>query len=253
MTKIISRNNDYYILSHIFIPGLESFKKENPDKKVVIVLYTGGLDSTYSLMKELDEGNLVIPIYNRLNSESAEDETHELEYMLIHNIEILRRKFYYLEPMKLNVSSHVHFNTSFVFYQQVYNAVSAFTIGYDILQYVDEVIMSLVEGDDSVPYTNELKNIFNSSMKMMLLEKSLQTTLEFPLLKMTKTEVYNNLKDLMKKNDVDLNIFSCEFPKIEYDYNSKDPILKLKPCGKCNSCKRNEKENFKFKDIEIQL
>lgn len=251
--KISQCNEDYYIFKNVFIPGLEAFKKNNPDKKVVIVLYTGGIDSTYSLMRELDKGNLVIPIYNRLNCECNLPESAVVEYTLLYNIDVLSKKFYHLEPLKLNVSSQVHFHTSFTFYQQVYNAISIFTIGNGILPYVDEVIMSVVMHDSSISYLNEIKNIFNNSMKMMPdLEDPLKISLKFPLVKTDKITIHNRLKKLMEKYDVDLKLISCESPIVGHSLDNKGNLwLQIKPCETCNSCLSNKHNNIELKTINM--
>lgn len=245
--------SDYYILNPIFQPGLETFKKENSDKKVVMVLYTGGIDSTYCLLKELEKGNLVIPIYNRLNCECFTDKFSLIEYTLIYNIKLLRTLFSNLEPLQLNVSSQVHLFSSFTFYQQVYNAISIFTIGCNIIQYVDEVIMGIVMHDSSVSYTSEIKNIFNNSIKMIPnVEEPLKISLKFPLLKTTKNVVYSRLENLMEKYKVDLKLISCENPNI-FNKLSKEGNLEIeiKSCGKCNSCVCNKNNNLKLKPIKM--
>lgn len=246
-------NSDYYIFNPIFQPGLETFKKENPDKKVIIVLYTGGVDSTYCLLKELEKGNLVIPIYNRLNCECEIDKQTLIEHTLIHNIKLLSTTFSNLEALQLNVSSQVHLLSSFTFYQQVYNAISIFTIGENILKYVDEVIMGIVMNDNSISYINELKTLFNTSLKMLPnLEESLKIFLKFPLVKTTKNTVYSRLKSLMEKYKVDLKLISCENPEIVTQLGENNVLeIEAKPCEKCNSCICNEHENIKLKSIKL--
>lgn len=251
--KIKKYISNYYILNPVFKPGLETFKEENPDKKVVIVLYTNGIDSTYCLLKELEKGNFVIPIYNRLNCECFTDKFSLIEYTLIHNISLLRTKFSNLEPLQLNVSSQVHLLSSFTFYQQVYNAISIFTIGYDILQYVDEVIMGIVMHDSSISYASEIKTIFNNSIKMIPnVEESLKISLKFPLLKTTKDIVYSRLKKLMEKHKVNLKLVSCENPNVFNQLNKDGNLeIEIKPCEKCGSCVCNENNNIKLKPIKM--
>lgn len=251
--KIREHNSYYYILNPIFKPGLETFKEENPDKEVVIVLYTGGVDSTYSLLKELEKGNLVIPVYNRLNCECERDKFSLVEYTLIKNIKMLRSRYSNLENLQLNVSSQIHLLSSFVYYQQVYNAISIFTIGYDILQYVDSIVMSIAMGDDSVSYLSELRSMFNTSMKMMPVDdKPLKMFLKFPLVKTNKHRVYCKLKDLMEKMSVNIKLISCENPKVLKKLNRKGDLeIEVCPCERCNSCIHNREKDIKLDSIRM--
>lgn len=251
--KIREYNSYYYILNPIFRPGLETFKEENPGKEIVIVLYTGGVDSTYSLLRELEKGNLVIPVYNRLNCECEKGKFSLIEYTLIHNVKMLRSKYSNLESLQLNVSSQTHLSSSFVYYQQVYNVISIFAIGYDILQYVDNVIMSIVMGDDSVSYLSELRSIFNTSMKMMSIDdKPLKVSLKFPLVKTNKHRVHSRLKDLMKKTDVNIKLISCENPKVLSKLNRKGDLeIEICPCERCNSCIHNREKDIELGSIKM--
>lgn len=251
--KIKDYNTNYQILNPIFKPALETFKEENPSKKIVIVLYTGGVDSTHSLLRELEKGNLVIPVYNRLNCEYEKDKFNLIEYTLIHNIKLLRKKYLNLENLQLNISSQIHWFSSFTYYQQVYNVISIFTIGYAILRHVDEVIMSIVMGDDSVSYLSEMRSLFNTSMKMMTVEDApLKISLKFPLTKMHKDRVYYESKDLMKKIGVNLKLISCENPDIINKLNNKGNLeIEIQPCEKCNSCARNRESDIKLDSIRM--
>lgn len=244
--------SDYYILNPVSQPVLETFKEENPDKKVIMVLYTGRVDSTYCLLKELEKGNLVIPVYNRLNCECEIDKQYLIEYTLIHNINLLRAVFSNLEPLQLNVSSQVHLFSSFTFYQQVYNVISIFTLGENILKHVDEVVMGIIMSDNSVSYISELKTLFNNSIKMIPnVEEPLKISLKFPLVKTTKDIVQSRLKSLIEKHKVDLKLISCENPEIIKQLSEGNLEIEIKPCRKCNSCVCNEHSEIVLKPVKM--
>lgn len=222
------------------IARMKDFRERFPDKKVVIVLYSAGLDSTYLLLKELDKGNYIIPVTNLLNSDDLDFISH---YIIQLNIRHLYRTN--LNRLIYSVDSQVRNNSSFSYYQQVYNIISIFVLGYNFLQYVDEVQIGLTLKDEGVSYIPELRTLFNTSLKLMPDEEApLKTKLVFPLSKMSKPMIAEKLEKLQKKNNTKLRILSCErsFSRIEND--DKEAVMIIKYCGTCNSCQRNLNEGL---------
>lgn len=243
-------------LNRISLPVLPGFKKDNPDKKVVIVLYSGGIESTYLLMQELDKGNYVIPVYNNLNANVNSDASMLQVYVLNKNIQMLKSKFVHLDSLILNASSQVHHFENFSYYRQYYNISSIFTLGRKILSHVDEVVVGF-DKDDEITQNllKETKQLFRLSLKFIprIENKPITTQLKTPLLKFSKKEIKAKLYDLMKKYKAAPHILSCQYPKIVYSEESKKLKVELKPCGYCPSCERNKREKVEPRPISLMI
>lgn len=231
------------------ITRMKDFRERFPDKKVVIVLYSAGLDSTYLLLKELDKGNYVIPITNLLNSDDLDFILHYIIQLNIHHLYRTN-----LNRLIYSVDSQVRNPSSFSYYQQVYNIMSIFVLGYDFLQYVDEVQIGFTLKDEGVSYMSELRTLFNTSLKLMPDEEtSLKTKLVFPLSKMSKLMIAEKLEKLQKKNDTKLKTLSCENPFARIENDDNEAVMTVKCCKTCNSCRRNVSEGLERYNKDIIL
>lgn len=231
------------------ITRMKDFRERFPDKKVVIVLYSAGLDSTYLLLKELDKGNYVIPITNLLNSDDLDFILHYIIQLNIHHLYRTN-----LNRLIYSVDSQVRNPSSFSYYQQAYNIMSIFVLGYEFLQYVDEVQIGFTLKDESVSYISELKTLFNTSLKLMPDEEtSLKTKLVFPLSKMSKLMIAEKLEKLQKKNDTKLKTLSCENPFAKIENDDNEAVMTVKCCKTCNSCRRNVSEGLERYNKDIIL
>lgn len=228
---------------------MKDFRERFPDKKIVIVLYSAGLDSTYLLLKELDKGNYVIPVTNLLNSDDLDFISHYIIQLNIHHLYRTN-----MNRLIYSVDSQVRNPSSFSYYQQAYNIMSIFVLGYNFLQYVDEVQIGFTLKDEGVSYISELRTLFNTSLKFMPDEETpLKTKLVFPLSRMSKPMIAEKLEKLQKKNNTNLRILSCEksFSRIEND--DKEVVMTIKCCGTCNSCQRNINEGLERYNKDIIL
>lgn len=194
------------------------------ESKKVGVLFSGGLDSTYLIWKNLTEGNEVYPIYIEIKNN---DRKVKLEK---NRIELLYKKFneefgnkihdirYAVEILVRDTTvSELHFNQLPIWIiglQWLYGLdVSEFQFGY-------------VMNDDAISYIDDIKNIHKSFSGLH--NKVIELT--FPLIKEKKYVMANNLP----KKYFDL-VVSCENPDIIDD---KIEILKYEPCCECSACKR---------------
>lgn len=233
------------------IDQMKEFSERFPDKKIVIVLYSAGLDSTYLLLKELDKGNYVIPVVNHLNSDDL-DYNYLLHYIIQLNMHHLYRTN--LNRLIYSAESQIRNSSSFSYYQQVYNAMSIFTLGYNFLQYVDEVQIGLTLKDEGISYIPELRTLFNTSLKMIPNEEvPLKTKLTFPLSKMNKETIAEKLDKLQKKNHTDLKVMSCENPFARVENDDRNVVMTIKCCETCNSCQRNISEHLERLNKDIVL
>lgn len=195
--------------------------------KRVAVLFSGGLDSTYLIWKNLKDGNEVIPIY-------VEIENNETKSIIEKNrVKLLRNEFAkefnserrLIRDVEFAIKVSVHANEGSLYFKQVpiwlFSAV--FLQGMDN---VDEIQIGYVCNDDAISYLDDIQNIYKSYQTVSEPMKPLA----FPL---TKKKKYDMAHELPKQYR-DL-IFSCEMAKI---IGSKDAeIIKYEACCECVPCK----------------
>ena len=260
-------------------------RNKNPKAKVVGIMFSGGLDSTTLLLRELNKGNIVIPILNKFNS--SDDETNMFKYMMaqiaLNKInekisKIKNKKMFLVSPI---ICNHIQFGClghGFVFTQQLFNSVAPACIGYERIRLIDEIMIGTVLGDQGVSYINDMRRIYNDAMKFQI--KSDNSTsyiagrenkiakLTFPLFKTEKSQIKNEFTDLCKHvfdfTEMELPVFSCENLNIENKIIFKDNKIFLKtitfPCkvfeeiySMCHSCKFDYFDNIDSYTIYFRI
>jgi len=206
--------------------------------KKVAVLFSGGLDSTYLVWKNLKDGNEVFPIY-------IEIENNEIKSILEKNRvkllckefskefdakkDIFERKQINDVEFALNVS--VKANESSLYFKQV--PIWLFGLVFFQSLPVDEIQIGYVSNDDAISYLEDIQNIYKSYQTICEPMKPLV----FPL---TKKKKYDMAHELPKQYR-DL-IFSCEMATI---VGSKDAeIIKYEACCDCVPCKHIIAEDY---------
>jgi hypothetical protein len=195
--------------------------------KSVAVLFSGGLDSTYLVWKNLKDGNEVVPIY-------VEIENNEVKSILEKNrVKLLRTEFakeFNLEKrlihdVKFAIKVGVHANEGSLYFKQV--PIWLFSVVFlQGMDNIDEIQIGYVSNDDAISYLDDIQNIYKSYQTVSEPMKPLA----FPLTKKKKYMMANELP----KQYFDL-IFSCEMPKI---IGSKDAeIIKYEACCDCVPCR----------------
>ena len=257
-----------------------------PKAKVVGIMFSGGLDSTTLLLRELNKGNIVIPILNRFNSN---DDTCSLfKYMMaqiaLNKIaekisKIGNNKMILVSPI---VCNHIQFGClghGFVFTQQMFNSVAPACIGYERIRSIDEIMLGTVMGDQGVSYINDMKRIYNDAMKFQV--KTLEgnasyvvgrenkiAKLTFPLIKSDKVSIKTEFEYLCKSvfrfDDMELPVFSCENLDINNKIIFKNNKIFLKtrtvPCKVtndgyriCHSCEFDYLDNIDSYTIYFRI
>lgn len=206
--------------------------------KKVAVLFSGGLDSTYLVWKNLKEGNTVVPIY-------VEIQNNETKTILEKNrIELLHKEFkkefnsdsYWEGNSKLKhieyiLKANVSAREDSLYFKQVpiWIIATLFMQSHDI----DEIQIGYASNDDTISYLDDIRNIYNSYQVICDPMKPLV----FPISKIKKEQMAHELP--AKYRDL---IISCENPHI---VGSKDAdIIEYKPCCKCDPCKRIISSNY---------
>lgn len=212
--------------------------EKNRKLKRIGVLFSGGLDSTYLVWKNLEEGNVVVPIYIDIknNRDKVKLEKNRAELL----VNKFRDKYtsdkidHVRYPLTIEVSGN---NVADLAQVPVWIMGLTYSQGYDL----DEIQIAYVMNDDAISYLSEIKKLYKSYELITKYNKPRLTPLKFPL---AQTNKYQMLAELPQ--EYKYLIVSCEEPRIKHDPNNGDEIMdwkKLKPieyeaCGHCEACKK---------------
>lgn len=267
------------------VSDIWNLRYKYPKAKVVGIMFSGGLDSTTLLLRELNKGNIVIPILNRFNSN---DDTCSLfKYMMaqiaLNKIvdkisKIKTKKMILVSPI---VCNHIQFGCledGFVFTQQMFNSVAPACIGYERIRSIDEIMIGTVLGDQGVSYINDMKRIYNDAMKFQVKTTEGYTSyvagrenkiakLTFPLFKTEKSQIKSEFTVLCNEfgfTKMELPVFSCEDLRITNKIIFKNNKIYLKmltvPCkvfkekyNMCHSCEFDYLDNIDSYTIYFRI
>lgn len=219
--------------------------------------FTGGLDSTYLLYKNLKAGHSVTPHYVEVVNNVNKSKIEKQQLVKIHAV--LHKEF----PGQLNDPKMISkvdiwkgWDNGLKFSQV---PIWLFATNYVDQDYYDEIQMGYVSNDDAVPFIEDMKNLYKA-MDWLMYEHYNRPALTFPLLKDNKFEMLRvlpyNLKEL---------IYSCENPNVSDEFQShteeslawygnryglfldhKDKFYIFEPCGVCDSCKKIMNSEYLF-------
>lgn len=179
-------------------------------KKRILVSWTGGMDSTYLVLKLLNEGHYVSTVYTEIvyNVNQSIREKNAIGNML----EQFNEHVNYLGHKELNVINY-SFNYSL---QQVPCIIQGLLGAY---QDHDEVAIGYIMNDDAISYISDIIKIWNS-YRNICYDKFPKIT--FPIIKDSKSSIYKLLPKFYKEHVV--------------WYERADS--KKSNCNKCPSCIR---------------
>lgn len=273
---------------HIYensVSDIWNLRHNHPKAKVVGIMFSGGLDSTTLLLRELNKGNIVIPILNRFNSN---DDTCSLfKYMMaqiaLNKIaekisKIGNNKMILVSPI---VCNHIQFGClgdGFVYTQQMFNSVAPACIGYERIRSIDEIMIGTVLGDQGVSYINDMRRLYNDAMKFQVKTTEGHTSyvagrenkiakLTFPLFKTEKSQIKSEFTVLCNEfgfTEMELPVFSCEDLRITNKIIFKNNKIYLKthtiPCkvfkekyNMCHSCEFDYLNNIDSYTIYFRI
>jgi hypothetical protein len=193
--------------------------------KSVAVLFSGGLDSTYLVWKNLKEGNRVYPIYIEISN------NNEKVLLEKNRINLLFELFYEEFGFNINrIETILSVNVNHCCYGELmFKQMPIWIFGLLFYQErIDEIQIGYVGNDDALSYLDDIQKIYNSYKTIYANNKLVP--LKFPLKKAFKVEMAHELPS--KYFNL---IVSCENPTI---INSNEKIIKYKPCCECTACKR---------------
>ena len=188
-------------------------------KKHVLMLFSGGLDSTYLLQKNLEQGNQVSALYVKLcNNDQWKSELRAIDRIskIFNNdypdkLKVIKGDYYYVsngggDVLVGQMPGHMMFLVS------------------HLKACIDEVQIGYVCGDHGISFSEDLKKIWKSYAGLFPGGKIKKLT--FPLIKTTKEEVWDKLDSRLESL-----ISFCENP-------TKEKGNTYTPCGNCDSCIR---------------
>lgn len=191
--------------------------------KKVAVLFSGGLDSTYLVWKNLKDGNQVYPIY-------IEIENNETKTILEKNrIELLFKEFSkefdsLIRDIQYTASVGVKAREDSLYFKQM--PIWLFSLMFMQSMDVAEIQIGYVSNDDAVSYIKDLQKIYKSYQSICEPMKPLV----FPLIKSKKWQMFQELPEQYRKL-----IISCENARIIGDKEAE--FVEYEPCCECVPCR----------------
>lgn len=198
--------------------------------KKVGVLFSGGLDSTYLIYKNLKDGNIVTPIYIEIENNAFKSKLEK------NRIELLYKEF------KSEFGENIHkieyvlnFRVGGCYHNLSFAQMPIWIVGllYSQCLDVDEFQIGYTMNDDAISYLGEIKEIYYSFNKI---NNGDIKDIVFPLTKDAKRDMFRNLPLQYKEL-----IVSCEDPIL---HNEDSQIIEYKPCCNCAACKRIISSNY---------
>lgn len=196
--------------------------------KNILIPFSGGLDSTYLVWKNLKEGNKVTLVYFEIENNNTKvtlEKVHR-EYL----INQFRNEFSYDKLNTSNLKYKISANGIHNEYGLIQVPIWMLGAYFASNQCYDEIQMGYVMNDDALSYLEEIKNLYEAYQPFS--QKPLPK-MTFPIIKEMKEEMINDLPHNYK-----LFVYSCENPRI-LDNNKKEIVYRF--CGDCVPCKRYEK------------
>ena len=235
-------------------------------KNVIVLLYSGGRDSTLLLLDALQKGYDVYIVFNLFNFNSY---LYKSDYIspLFHLFTALFNliKIHKMYPGKIHFDKHqcnqiTYGNiTGLSLSQQPFNAFSIASIPEEVIENTKEVWMGLIAGDDGITVKDEIIDLYKAAMKFNwsqmkrlsgnnneIFSKNVKIPpLVFPVSKISKENILSVYTRLMINNPFikELLQLTCTEPRINFFYKCDEEgyikciYLKYSECGNCCTCK----------------
>jgi len=194
--------------------------------KDVALLFSGGLDSTYLLYKNLKDGNRVTPIFVEIKNNGDKVALEKNRIELIYKV--LKREFnHLLRPIHYSLVLNVEAREDSLYFKQMPIWMLALLYSQEC---GSEIQIGYTTNDDAIPYLDDIRKIYRSYEAIS--DKLIPIT--FPLLKIPKFQMFKELPYALQSL-----IVSCEEPRIT-NINVKDGedvIIEYEPCCECAACR----------------
>jgi hypothetical protein len=210
--------------------------------KKIVILFSGGLDSTYLVWKNLKEGNIVTPVYIEIKNNANKVLLEKNRIKLIHDEldkEFNQSDFVTSNLKPIEYLMDVNLGNTWYSDPLIFKQIPIWIFGLLFIQGIDadEIQIGYVGNDDAVSYIDDIINIYQSYESIC----NPMIPLKFPLVKHFKSEIMHDLPQQYR----DL-VVSCENPNIieknkqsikSIEFSDND-FLEYEPCCECASCKK---------------
>jgi 7-cyano-7-deazaguanine synthase in queuosine biosynthesis len=204
----------------------------------VMCLFSGGYDSTFMMIQNLEKGRYVYPIYVDTIIDDTQKEMEKERAQKI--VELLKEKFpnqvNFLDIMNMSwhVNSHNALNQP-----QLWVTAAYLNSGDISSKNIREIQIGYVMEDHALSYLKEIKNLYNAHVKFShIADGWIAPKLVFPIIKWAKWDSASYLHD--KYPEIFKLCCCCESPHAVLN----NGITEYKPCGHCHSCQRMKNEKI---------
>ena len=206
-------------------------------KKKILQAVSGGFDSTYLLIKNLQNGDTVQPLYVHVNS--IDKIKQKIESTIVKNlITKLQVKYDNLNDLK-EVEIGIDNIPNIVSDQPIYWTLALFKEvrknGY--YRNYNEVHIGYILQDAAISYIPELRALWKALHSFSYPDHDFVVPkLCFPISKYHKTQIISSLRYSCDE-DILASCWTCERPDIKKKIRRKDTVeLNIEPCGSCATC-----------------
>ena len=181
------------------------------------IMFSGGFDSLSLALRHLEKGERVVLLSVGFSEERT---TSSLTVKLLKSI----YKTAVIGPIKLFGDIFIDLEGVNGLMQQPFTAFYAAHMPNDVRRTVKAVECAYVMNDDAVSFQNELKAIYNNSMKCHLLDEE-RPPLKFPLIKISHQENLEYVAEIEKKYQIIFPALSSEGVYCNKFIDGNDNIL----------------------------
>jgi len=205
-------------------------------KKTILQTVSGGFDSTYLLIKNLNEGHEVYPIYIHSPTVNQIKQTIELN-----SVKQLLERLHSFNNLKGLTETDINLNgiPNLFSSQPIFWLLGLFNEVKNISLYsdYDEVHIGYILGDGAVSYLHEIKKLWKALFSFSLPDYKVPK-LVFPLLKYHKETIIKKLDEY--NSEIFDNCWFCETPNIINTKRMKNGNIEMyvESCGECSPCIR---------------
>lgn len=195
--------------------------------KNVMILFSGGLDSTYLMWKNLKRGNIVQPVYFEVtnNYDKVIIEKQQIKLIINELNKEFDKNIRMEYPTIFGVNTWDH-NVSFS-----QPLIWSLSMAFAVKRNTNEIQMGYIVGDDALTHLSKIKKLFKSTNPFTYKHIGVK----FPLIEKFKYELMDELPPQYERL-----IVSCEDPKLKKFGMKHDGVSYrfFEPCCDCAACKK---------------
>jgi 7-cyano-7-deazaguanine synthase in queuosine biosynthesis len=196
-------------------------------QKTVLILTSGGFDSTYLMIKNLEAGNIVQPLYINIDIDSNQKKNEKKALQTI--LRFLSFKFSKDQLRELNecevgtsYASELTLNQPPIWIWGAHRYIHNRDYSK---RYFDEIQIAYIMEDHALSFLPEIKQLYSVLNKFVFVKYDTRfPKLKFPIIKLNKSVTFDYIAAYYP--EIFNSIWFCETPS-----------TLTQPCGSCHSCK----------------